>query len=137
MEWLAKGIYTWEPQHPPLARVAVALGPYLSGIRPQGTPHGEILQMFKESAKILNSGKHYDRTLALARVGVLPFFWIACLAVYAWGRRYFSPAVAVVAVFLFFQLHNLCGDYDANPMSANELEVFICCETRFARAESR
>jgi len=101
MEWLAQGAYTWETQHPPLARVAVALGPYLSGIRPQGTPHGEILQMFKEGAKILYSGKHYDRTLALARVGILPFFWIACLAVYAWGRRYFSRAVAVAAVFLF------------------------------------
>jgi hypothetical protein len=101
MEWLAKGIYTWEPQHPPLARVAVALGPYLSGVRPQETPHGEILQMFKEGASILYSGKHYTRTLTLARVGVLPFFWVACLALYVWGRRYFSRAVAVVAVFLF------------------------------------
>jgi len=101
MEWLAQGIYTWEPQHPPLARIAVALGPYLSGVRPQGTPHGEILQMFKEGAQILYSGKHYDRTLALARVGVLPFFWIACLAVYGFGRRYFSRAVAAAAVFLF------------------------------------
>ena len=101
MEWLAKGVYTWEPQHPPLARVAAALGPYLSGIRPQGTPRGETLQMYKEGANILYSGKHYDRTLTLARVGVLPFFWIACLALYAWGRRYFSRGVAAVAVFLF------------------------------------
>ena len=101
MEWLGKGMYTWEPQHPPLARVAVALGPYLSGIGPQGTPHGEDIQMDKEGVKILYSGKHYDRTLALARLGVLPFFWIACLAVYAWGRRYFSRAVAAAAVFLF------------------------------------
>jgi hypothetical protein len=101
MEWLAKGIYVWEPQHPPLARVAVALGPYLAGIRPQGTPRGDVLQMFKEGAKILYAGKRYDRTLALARAGVLPFFWIACLAVYGLGRRYFSRAVAAVAVFLF------------------------------------
>src|SRR3954466_10154195 len=28
MEWLDKGTYTWERQHPPLARVASALGPY-------------------------------------------------------------------------------------------------------------
>jgi len=27
MEWLDKGVYRWEPQHPPLARVATALGP--------------------------------------------------------------------------------------------------------------
>jgi hypothetical protein len=28
MEWLDKGVYQWEPQHPPLARVATALDPY-------------------------------------------------------------------------------------------------------------
>ena len=37
MEWLEKGVYRWEPQHPPLARVAAALGPYLLGARSQGT----------------------------------------------------------------------------------------------------
>ena len=29
MEWLQYGTYTFETQHPPLARVAAALGPYL------------------------------------------------------------------------------------------------------------
>lgn len=109
MEWLDKGVYTWEPQHPPLARIATALGPYLTGIRSQGTPHpgidkmfqAENIKMFQEGAKIFYSGKHYDRTLALARLGILPFFWIGCLALYLWGRRYFSRGVAVVAVFLF------------------------------------
>ena len=33
MEWLQYGTYTFEPLHPPLARVAVALGPYLAGLR--------------------------------------------------------------------------------------------------------
>src|SRR5438270_10797597 len=33
MEWLQRGTYTWEPQHPPLARVAAARGPYLLGRR--------------------------------------------------------------------------------------------------------
>src|SRR5580765_4696269 len=33
MEWLDKKAYTWEPQHPPLARVAAAIGPYLLGAR--------------------------------------------------------------------------------------------------------
>src|SRR3954470_3884500 len=31
MEWLDRGSYSWEPQHPPLARVLTALGPYLMG----------------------------------------------------------------------------------------------------------
>ena len=28
MEWLDKGTYTYETQHPPLARIAAALGPF-------------------------------------------------------------------------------------------------------------
>src|SRR5450432_2587882 len=33
MEWLDKGTFKMEPQHPPLPRVMVALGPYLAGLR--------------------------------------------------------------------------------------------------------
>jgi hypothetical protein len=101
MEWLDKGVYQWEPQHPPLARVATALGPYLLGTRCQNTPNVELTSMTHEGLAILYYGHHYDLTLELARLGVLPFFWIACLVVYCWGRRYFSGSVAVVAVFLF------------------------------------
>src|SRR5580704_5702530 len=36
MEWLQLGTYNYEDLHPPLARVAVAIGPYLSGIRIKG-----------------------------------------------------------------------------------------------------
>jgi hypothetical protein len=96
MEWLDKGVYRYEPQHPPLARVAAALGPYLAGSRPSGAGN-----MFQEGALILYRDNHYDRNLALARLGILPFFWIAALVVYAWGRKYFGDLVAVVAVFLF------------------------------------
>ncbi len=55
----------------------------------------------KEGVAILFEGDRYDLTIALARLGVLPFFWIACLVVYRWGLRYFGPATAVVALFLF------------------------------------
>ena len=33
MQWLDRGEYTYEPGHPPLARVMSALGLYLDGIR--------------------------------------------------------------------------------------------------------
>ena len=36
MELLDKGRFTYEPKHPPLSRLAVAAGPFLSGIRSQG-----------------------------------------------------------------------------------------------------
>jgi hypothetical protein len=95
MEWLDKGVYGPEEQ-PPLARVATAIGPYLAGSRPSGAEN-----IYQEGALILYRDNHYDRNLALARLGILPFFWIAALVVYAWGRKYFGDLVAVVAVFLF------------------------------------
>ena len=101
MEWLDKGVYRWEPQHPPLARVAAALGPYLLGIRSQGTVKRNLFSMTYEGIAILDRDQHDDLTLALARLGILPFFWIACLVVYWWGKRYFGAAVGAVSVFLF------------------------------------
>ncbi|HEV3200388.1 MAG TPA: glycosyl transferase [Bryobacteraceae bacterium] len=101
MEWLDKGKYTYEPQHPPLARVAGALGPFLMGIRSPGLASRDPFARAVEGIDILYSGHHYDRTLALARLGVLPFFWIACAVVYLWGVRYFSKALAAIAVFFF------------------------------------
>ncbi|HKE26299.1 MAG TPA: glycosyltransferase family 39 protein [Bryobacteraceae bacterium] len=101
MEWLDKGTYTCEPQHPPLARVAAALGPYLSGIRSQGIATTDLYTQPREGVAILYSGHHYGRTLALARLGILPFFWIACAVVYGWAAWYFGKAMAALAVFLF------------------------------------
>ncbi len=106
MEWLERGTYNFEPQHPPLSRVAAALGPYLSGNRLQGTPKTEdhpdyLWSLWAEGAKVLYEGHRYDKTLAVSRLGILPFFWVACLAVYWWGSRYFSRAVGVIAVFGF------------------------------------
>jgi hypothetical protein len=103
MEWLDKGVYRWEPQHPPLARVAAAMVPYLMGVRSQNTPNRDIYSMTFEGLAILfhGGGHAYDATLAFARLGILPFFWIGCLVVYGWARRYGTRAAAVIAVFLF------------------------------------
>ena len=45
--------------------------------------------------------ENYSRFLTLARCGVLPFFWIACGALYWWGRRYFGKAAAALSVLFF------------------------------------
>jgi len=81
-------------EYAPLARAAIAIGPYLAGARSFGTP--DIPQ---EGLAIL--AVRYTRYLALARLGVLPFFWLACGALYWWGRRYFGKASAAMSVLLF------------------------------------
>lgn len=101
MEWLDKGVYTWEPQHPPLARVAAALGPYLLGMRSQNTKRVNEYSMYMEGLSIFfkNAGGH--DIVTAARIGILPFYWIGCLAVYLWARRYSSRAIGILALFLF------------------------------------
>ena len=101
MEYLDKGVYKLEPQHPPLSRVAAALGPYLAGIRSSGfLDHGRF-EMNDEGLTVLYHEHRYGRNLTLARLGILPFFWVACLVIYRWGRRWFDPVIAVAALFLF------------------------------------
>jgi hypothetical protein len=102
-EWIERGTYRMEDQHPPLARVMAALGPYLSGVRLQGQWDKDPTQfgLYTEGQYLYYATDHYDRTLALARLGILPFFWLACLAVYWWARRALGTPTAVVAVALF------------------------------------
>jgi hypothetical protein len=96
MQWLTKGVYNYETQHPPLTRVAAAVGPYLFGVHGYGKP-----AMSQEGVAILSAGGHYDRNLAVARLGILPFFWIAALVVYFWAKRYFDEPVVTLAVLFF------------------------------------
>jgi hypothetical protein len=99
MEWLDRGRYTYEPLHPPLARIMEALGPRVAGIRSAGQAN-----VWLEGNAILYAGGRYDRNLALARLGVLPFFLLATLVVYAWARRLGGAPAAVSAVLLFTTL---------------------------------
>ena len=104
MEWLDQGTYTYERQHPPLARVAMALGPYLMGSRSQG-----LKLATQEGNAILYSGGDYWRTLTAARIGNLPFLVIACAAIFLWGRRWFTTAAGFWAALLFLNLPPVLG----------------------------
>jgi 4-amino-4-deoxy-L-arabinose transferase-like glycosyltransferase len=96
MQWLDQGVYTYEPHHPPLARIAMAFGPFLMGRRTTNLP-----DMYQEGAAILYGDGHYERNLTLARLAILPFFWIACFVLYAATRACLGEPVALVAVFLY------------------------------------
>ena len=114
MEWLDRGTYRYETQHPPLARIFTALGPYLLGRRSQGEapdlsfPNGtdedfapRFRRMMVSGFGVLYQGRRYDETLAAARAGILPFFWLACAVVYFWAKRDFGAPTGVLALFLF------------------------------------
>ena len=96
MQYLSEGVYNYELQHPPLARVAAAVGPYLAGVR----FHKET-KMGREGLALLYEGGRYDRNLFLARAGILPFFWIASMVVYVWAKRSYGEPCASFSVLLF------------------------------------
>jgi 4-amino-4-deoxy-L-arabinose transferase-like glycosyltransferase len=96
MQWIDRGGYTYEPLHPPLARVFTAVGPRLAGIRSAGQPN-----VWLEGNAILHAGGRYERNLALARLGVRPCFLVAALVVFAWARRLGGGLAAACAILLF------------------------------------
>jgi hypothetical protein len=96
MEWLERGTYTLEPLHPPLARVAVALGPYLSGLRLTGGN-----DMWDQGNAIFFAHDRYMHNLSIARLGVLPFFFLATFLVWYWGRARYGNGPALMATLLF------------------------------------
>lgn len=101
MQWLSEGTYTLEPQHPPLARVASALLPWLDGERSKGNTH-----MYTEGRLILGRGDHYQRVLTLARLGELPFLILLLATVWGWGFRLGGGDERVAALATVFAAAN-------------------------------
>lgn len=97
LQWWEKGRITHERLHPPLARIAMAAGPYFAGLR--GTP--DAPDHWADGNALLHQQGLYERNLILARSGILPFFVVASLVVAAWTARCAGRATALVATFLF------------------------------------
>ena len=106
MEWLALGTYTFEPQHPPLARVAAATGPYLLGIRNQGQQN-----LWQEGRRVLFADGQYRRNLIAARLGILLFFPLAAFFVWRIGVDGFGPSMALASVACFTLLPTVLAHY--------------------------
>jgi hypothetical protein len=104
MEWLDAGRYSGEPLHPPLARVAIALLSYAEGLRSAGYPN-----FWWEGNELLWWRDAYQRNLALARLGVLPFFLLGAIIVYLWTRQLYGASTAAVALLLFTTIPPVLG----------------------------
>jgi 4-amino-4-deoxy-L-arabinose transferase-like glycosyltransferase len=94
VEWLS-GNRAFDAQRPPLGRIAAGLGPYLRGERPS-----VAASPIEEGARLLGRGDHYRTTLALGRLGELPFFILLCAVAWTWGRRLTDERGGAIAVLL-------------------------------------
>jgi 4-amino-4-deoxy-L-arabinose transferase-like glycosyltransferase len=99
MQWLDQHTYQYDYPHTPLARIAIALGPYVDGLRSRG----ERL-CYDEGNAILHSNGDYDRNLTLARLGTLPFFVLASALVFIVGAKLYGKPAGLVATLLFTSL---------------------------------
>jgi hypothetical protein len=99
MQYLDLGTYTYGAFHPPLARLAMAVGPYLYGARAQKLP-----ERWQEGNAVLNSAPRPNRALTFARLGILPFFLLACTIVWRWGRKLLGDWGSLAPVFVLTNL---------------------------------
>jgi uncharacterized membrane protein len=91
--------YRYDVQHPPLARLAAAIGPYLAGARFSGDP--DPIGDNAGRDLLYHSSASYDTLLTLARLGVLPFLLVLLGATFAWMRHWYGdPAALLALVFL-------------------------------------
>jgi 4-amino-4-deoxy-L-arabinose transferase-like glycosyltransferase len=119
MEWLGRGTYTFELQHPPLARIAAAVGPYLLGARFQDKP-----SFWDEGRQALYANHAYLRNLTAARLGILVFFPIACFFLWRLGALAFGQSVALGAVACFTLLPPVLAHYGLATTDGPMLAMF-------------
>ncbi len=92
-------VYRYDDQHPPLARLAAAIGPHLAGARAPGDASQDSGMNGEEAGRqiLYHSSASYDRLLRLARLGMLPFLVVLIMAVWQWTWRYHGATVAWLA----------------------------------------
>jgi 4-amino-4-deoxy-L-arabinose transferase-like glycosyltransferase len=98
LEWYQGG-YSVELQHPPLSRLVAAMGPYLAGYRVRPDASGEV-PIWENIHRMFFEEGDYTRVLFLSRLGVLPFFVLASLVVWAWSRRLFGETAGLLSLLV-------------------------------------
>lgn len=106
MQLLDRDVYIYDIQHPPVARLAMALGPYLAGARAfdEPGPSGE-----QSGRDLLYKTGHYELYLFLARAGMLPFLAMLLWSTWAWARHLFGTGTALLATALLIATPPILG----------------------------
>ncbi len=126
MVLIDRGVYVYDVQHPPLARLAAAIGPYLAGARSHGStpPSGE-----EEGRQILyHSAASYDTLLTLARAGMLPFLIVLVLSTWKAAERWQGQRVAAVATVALISTPEILGH---GSIAALDMPVTALCLLSF------
>ncbi len=106
MQLLDRDVYIYDIQHPPVARLAMALGPWLAGAHAfdEPGPSGE-----QSGRNLLYKTGHYQLYLTLARIGMLPFLAVLLWSTWAWARHSHGTSTAALATLLLISTPPLMG----------------------------
>ena len=98
LEWLEQHNFTFDKQHPPLPRIAAAIGAKLAGVK--------LLHKYSaaDAHLMLYEAPSYERAIAWSRAGELPFFVLGATAVWLWARKLHGGWAALCSVLLFTSL---------------------------------
>ena len=102
MQWLDAPPYRVDLAHPPLGRVAGAIGPFLAGAR-----YSKNANFMDVGMDVLYRNRGYRQMLSLARMGTLPFFILAAIVTASWARRLFGDAAGLAAALLLTNEPNM------------------------------
>jgi 4-amino-4-deoxy-L-arabinose transferase-like glycosyltransferase len=94
LQYLQTGEYTYEPEHPPLGRLALAALPHLAGLRFHPALWGH------DGPWGSGTLPFYWKTLTLARAGNLAFAVILFVTVWRWSSLLHGPAAAAAGATL-------------------------------------
>ena len=139
VELLDRGEYTFEPQHPPIARIAFAIGPYLMGAR---SGRHETHNPFADGRRILHETADYQTTLMVARLGNLPFYLLTLVATWLLAAHLFNREVAALSVFFLATIPPLTGNaamaaLDIAPTGLGILALYLFVRWLEAPARGR
>lgn len=104
LEWWQNGVYTLEPQHPPLARIFVSALLYFRGVRIHS-----FANMWSAGNGALTASGRYAVNLASARLGSLPFWIMSCIILFVLARQIYGGAAALLTLLLFSTLPPMLG----------------------------
>ncbi len=103
VEYWQYGVYDFEAQHPPLARAAIGLLPYMvAGLRLEPP-----ISMMSHYAWGGHDRTYYWVTLSLARAGNLLFAALLFWVVYRWSALLYGRRAALAACFLLICCPNI------------------------------
>jgi len=127
---IERGQYLYDDQHPPLARMAAAIGPYLAGARLPAHASGDGSTSGEEPGRqiLYHSMVGHDTLLTLARCGMLPFLALLIAALWQWTRREHGAASAWLCAGFLLTTPPILGHAG---VAALDLPVTALCTLSF------